>query len=49
MACVDSYWSDRRTTESVAALLTAGASVRAVRYPSGYAEADALLAQAGAR
>jgi ankyrin repeat protein len=49
IACVDAYWSDRRTNDSVAALLTAGASVRGVRYPSGYAEADALLAQAGAR
>lgn len=48
-ACVDSYWMDRRSPESVAALLRAGASVRGVRYPSGYDEVDALLAQHGAR
>jgi ankyrin repeat protein len=42
-ACVDSYWSSRRTPESVAALLAAGASVTGVVYPSGYAAADALL------
>ena len=42
-ACVDSYWSSRRTPESVAALLAAGASDTGVVYPSGYAEVDALL------
>ncbi|HEX5724697.1 MAG TPA: ankyrin repeat domain-containing protein [Longimicrobiaceae bacterium] len=42
-ACVDSYWSDRRSPESVRALLDAGASPREVPYPSGYAEVDALL------
>jgi ankyrin repeat protein len=42
-ACVDSYWSDRRSPESVAALLAAGASVRGVMNPSGYAEVDTLL------
>jgi len=42
-ACVDSYWTYRRTPESVAALLRAGASVRDVPYPSGYAPVDALL------
>jgi len=42
-ACVDSYWTERRTPASVAALLDAGASPSGVLYPSGYAEVDALL------
>ncbi len=47
-ACVDSYWTERRTPESVRALLEAGASASDVPYPSGYAEVDALLAARGA-
>lgn len=43
-ACVDSYWTHRCTPESVAALLSAGASVAGVPFPSGYAEVDELLA-----
>jgi ankyrin repeat protein len=46
-ACVDSYWTDRRTPESVVALLHAGASARNVEYPSGYAEVDEVLRQFG--
>ena len=46
-ACVDSYWSDRRSPESVATLLAAGASVRGVVYPSGYGDVDALLREHG--
>jgi hypothetical protein len=46
-ACVDSYWSSRRSPESVAALLAAGASVKGVKYPSGYAEIDAILREYG--
>jgi len=42
-ACVDSYWTDRRNPESVAALLAAGASAAGVPYPCGYAEVDELL------
>ena len=42
-ACVDSYWSDRRSPESVAALLRGGASVAGVVFPSSYAEVDELL------
>ena len=42
-ACVDSYWTNRRSPESVEALLLAGASISGVEYPSGYAEVDALL------
>lgn len=45
-ACVDSYWKDRRSPESVQALLLAGATVGGVDYPSGYAEVDSLLAAA---
>lgn len=42
-ACVDSYWMERRTPESVAALLAAGAAPGTVAFPSGYAEVDELL------
>ena len=42
-ACVDSYWTHRRTPESVAALLGAGASVDGVPFPSSYNEVDELL------
>lgn len=42
-ACVDSYWADRRSPESVRALLDAGASPDDVELPSGYAEVDELL------
>ena len=48
-ACVDSYWKDRRTPESVEALLNAGASVEGVEYPCGYAEVDELLRARGAQ
>jgi len=44
-ACVDSYWTCRRSPESVEALLRAGASVSGVAIPSGYAEVDELLAR----
>jgi ankyrin repeat protein len=47
-AAVDSYWKYRRTPDSIAALLTAGASVRGVPFPTGYAEADDLLRKHGA-
>jgi len=42
-ACVDSYWTNRRSPESVEALLKAGASLSGVEYPSGYDEVDELL------
>jgi ankyrin repeat protein len=42
-ACVDSHWKGRRSPESVAALLDAGASLTGVAMPSGYAEVDDLL------
>jgi ankyrin repeat protein len=48
-ACVDSYWAEWRTPESVDALLRSGASVANVMFPSGYADVDDLLRQAGAR
>jgi ankyrin repeat protein len=47
-ACVDSYWKERRTPESVKVLLQAGATVDGVEYPSGYAEVDELLRAHGA-
>jgi ankyrin repeat protein len=46
-ACVDSYWSARRSPESVEALLNAGASASGVAFPSGYAEVDELLRRHG--
>jgi ankyrin repeat protein len=48
-ACVDSYWTARRSPDSVAALLDAGASIAGVKFPSGYDEVDELLRQHGAR
>jgi ankyrin repeat protein len=42
-ACVDSYWTHRRSPESVAALLRAGASTEGIDLPTGYAEVDELL------
>jgi hypothetical protein len=42
-ACVDSYWTNRRSPESVEALLRVGASTVGVDYPCGYAEVDELL------
>jgi len=42
-ACVDSYWTERRSPESVRILLEAGASVRGVPHPCGYGEVDRLL------
>ena len=47
-ACVDSYWTERRTPEPVQALLAAGASVEGVAFPSGDAEVDDLLRKHGA-
>lgn len=47
-ACVDSYWSDRRTPESVELLLAAGAPADGVPRPCGYEPVDALLAAADA-
>lgn len=44
-ACVDSYWTERRSPESVQALLSAGASVRGVPCPTGYNEVDELLSK----
>lgn len=43
-ACTDSYWAYRRTPDSIKALLDAGASTNGLSLPTGYAEADALLA-----
>ena len=47
-ACVDSYWTESRSPESVAALLDAGAAVAGVAFPSGYADVDDLLRARGA-
>jgi hypothetical protein len=42
-ACVDSYWSWRRSPDSVEALLKAGASVAGIEIPCGYDAIDDLL------
>lgn len=42
-ACVDSYWTDRRTPESVEALLRAGATADGITLPCGYDRVDALF------
>lgn len=42
-ACVDSYWSNRRSPASVQALLEAGATIQGITLPSGYREVDELL------
>lgn len=42
-ACVDSFWTHRRTPQTVRALLAAGASARGVTLPTGYDEIDVLL------
>ncbi len=46
-ACVDSYWTERRKPDSIRLLLEAGASAQGISLPTGYAEADALLASHG--
>jgi ankyrin repeat protein len=47
-ACVDSYWTDRRSPDSVRALLDAGASRDGIELPTGYDQIDRLL-QPGTR
>jgi ankyrin repeat protein len=47
-ACVDSYWMDRRSPESVEALLEAGASADGLELPCGYPEVDRLFKRQGA-
>ncbi len=42
-ACVDSYWTERRSPDSIGALLEAGASTTGIAFPTGYEEADKLL------
>jgi ankyrin repeat protein len=42
-AATDSYWTSRRTTESIEALLKAGALPAGITLPTGYIEADELL------
>ncbi|NIJ52503.1 ankyrin repeat domain-containing protein [Dyadobacter arcticus] len=42
-ACVDSYWTDRRTPESVDILLKAGAKADYISLPTGYRAIDELL------
>ncbi|MCC6263785.1 MAG: ankyrin repeat domain-containing protein [Bryobacterales bacterium] len=42
-ACIDSYWTARRSPDSARALLAAGASTAGIRVPTGYDEMDQLL------
>jgi ankyrin repeat protein len=44
-ACVDSYWTELRSPDSVRALLEAGASTAGIELPTGYDEVDKLLRQ----
>jgi ankyrin repeat protein len=44
-ACVDSYWTELRSPDSVRALLEAGASIAGIELPTGYDEVDELLRQ----
>jgi FOG: Ankyrin repeat len=43
-ACVDSYWMNRRSPESIEMLVRAGASREGISLPTGYDAADAVLA-----
>jgi ankyrin repeat protein len=43
LATTDSYWKYRRTTDSIEALLKAGATTTGITLPTGYEEADKLL------
>lgn len=42
-ACVDSYWTELRSPDSVRALLEAGASTEGIELPTGYDKIDELL------
>lgn len=42
-ACVDSYWTELRSPDSVRALLEAGASTEGIELPTGYDQIDELL------
>lgn len=42
-ASIDSYWKERRSPDSVKALLAAGASPKQIPLPTGYDEIDVLL------
>lgn len=44
-ACVDSYWTERRSPDSVRVLLDAGASAAGIELPTGYDDIDKLLRQ----
>jgi ankyrin repeat protein len=44
-ACVDSYWTERRTPDSVASLINAGATTEGIDLPTGYDAIDTLLAE----
>lgn len=44
-ACIDSYWMERRSPDSVRALLEAGASIEGIELPTGYDEIDQLFRQ----
>lgn len=46
-ACVDSYWTEGRRPDTIEALLQAGASTDGVAVPTGYEEADRVLARHG--
>jgi len=48
-ACVDSYWTELRTPDSVKALLEVGATLDGVTFPCGYDSVDELLSRYDAK
>jgi hypothetical protein len=48
-ACIDSYWTDRRSPDSVRVLLEAGAFAEGIELPTGYDEIDVLLRRGRSR
>jgi len=42
-ACIDSYWTEHRSPQSVGALLEAGSTTEGIDFPTGYDEIDRLL------
>ena len=48
-ACIDSYWTHRRSPDSVRLLLEAEASTKGIELPTGYDEIDVLLRPSASR
>ena len=48
-ACIDSYWTHRRSPDSVRLLLEAEASTKGIELPTGYNEIDVVLRPSASR